>query len=151
LAYWIFQANPKEFHFLDALAAHAIRSWHVKQHAREIRAGDAAFLWKAGADSGIYARASLTSDPRPQPPSDQQLAHYAPKFHDALLHPSHLRSSLAVQMTFTRPILRAELRLHPSLANLSILRMPRGTNFAVTEAEGRLLDELAWQRRVAVV
>ena len=146
MACWIFQANPNEYRVLDALAAGIVRSWHVKQHATAIRSGDTVFIWKAGQDAGIYALATVTDNPRPMRPTADEVARYAPEFQVLLMQQDEVRAPLRVDLVLSAPISRTELRGHPVLRELSILRMPRGTNFAVTDAQGEVLLEIARAR-----
>jgi predicted RNA-binding protein with PUA-like domain len=146
MAYWVFQANPNEYSVVNALAAGIVRSWHVKQHASRIQTGDVVFIWKAGRDAGIFALATVTGQPRPMRATPQELGHYAPEFRALLTDQDQLRAPLGVDLVLPAPISRTELREHPVLRELSILRMPRGTNFPVTDAQGELLIELARQR-----
>ena len=146
MACWIFQANPNEYRVLDALAAGVIRSWHVKQHATAIRSGDTVFIWKAGQDAGVYALAAVTGEPRLMRPTDEEIALYAPEFRELLRQEDQLRAPLRVDLVLSAPISRTELRGHPVMRELSILRMPRGTNFAVTDVQGEALREIARTR-----
>ncbi len=146
---WIFQANPNEYSVVDALRAGVVRSWHVKQHGAQIHSGDGVFIWKAGKDAGIYALATVTGEPQLMQPTLEELSRYASQFRALLAAEDQLRAPLSVDLVLSSPLSRAELREHPILRALSILRMPRGTNFAVTDAQGDLLLEMARTQRAA--
>jgi len=61
--YWIFQGNPKEFNFIDAMRSKSIDNWTVSTHKDKIKVGDKVILWISGKDAGCYALAKITSDP----------------------------------------------------------------------------------------
>ncbi|MBX2875989.1 MAG: EVE domain-containing protein [Saprospiraceae bacterium] len=63
-AYWLFQAHPKKLHLVDALRANALHSFWVKAHKDKIHAGDKVILWQTGKKSGVYALATVRSEPR---------------------------------------------------------------------------------------
>lgn len=62
-AYWLFQAHPKKMHLVDALRANALHSFWVKAHKDKIHAGDKVILWQTGKNSGVYALATVRSEP----------------------------------------------------------------------------------------
>ncbi|NRB53885.1 MAG: EVE domain-containing protein [Saprospiraceae bacterium] len=62
-AYWLFQAHPKKLHLVDALRANALHSFWVKAHKDKIHAGDKVILWQTGKNSGVYALATVRSEP----------------------------------------------------------------------------------------
>ena len=50
---WIFQANPKHFDILGALAVLDEIRWRVPQYTDEVRPGDEVVIWRSGSESGI--------------------------------------------------------------------------------------------------
>jgi hypothetical protein len=54
----------------------------------------------------------------------------------------HLRVDLGVRKVLDPILPREVLKKHPKLANLSILRMAQGTNFAVTPEEAEVIEDL---------
>lgn len=62
-AYWLFQSNPKYYDLEGALRAGALRTWSVNQHRERIHPGDRVVLWQTGKDAGIYALATVTTEP----------------------------------------------------------------------------------------
>src|ERR1700686_3355307 len=60
---WIFQANQKYYDIDAALLSLREMSWSVNQYKQSIKAGDAVFLWKSGAEAGILAAATVLTAP----------------------------------------------------------------------------------------
>ena len=62
--YWIFQGNPKVYDFKKGLRDSLITNWTVSAHKDKIREGDKVILWIGGKNSGCYALAEVTSNPK---------------------------------------------------------------------------------------
>ena len=62
---WMFQADPKRYDILNALADPAVQryTWLVSQHKSKIKKDDVGLIWISGNDAGIYAVAEIISDP----------------------------------------------------------------------------------------
>lgn len=71
-AYWLFQAHPKKLHLVDALRANALHSFWVKAHKDKIQAGDKVILWQTGRKSGVYALATVRSEPHEAELSEEE-------------------------------------------------------------------------------
>jgi len=138
MSYWIFQADPKRYRLLDALAELDEILWEVNQHAREIHTGDSVLIWQAGANAGIYALAEVASEPASVTDFDP---HWTETERDRIAE-SRPRVRLKISdRLLDRPLLRSELRDDPALPSLSILKFAQGTNFPVSQEEwGRLLE-----------
>lgn len=62
-AYWLFQAHPKKLQLVEALRANALHSFWVKAHKDKIRIGDKVIVWQTGKQAGVYALATVRSEP----------------------------------------------------------------------------------------
>ena len=63
--YWIFQGNPKYYDAIGALRDRALKTWSVRQHKQEIKAGDKVIIWIVGKNSGCYGLATVASEVQP--------------------------------------------------------------------------------------
>lgn len=136
---WLFQANPKYYDLATELKKMHIDdddSWSVTRYREQMHTGDVVILWQSGAQRGIYGFAELTSEPykRDWQPDDKQIAEQ-PYQGEAWWVNLRLTKILA------KPVLATELKQHPLLQNLFVLRSPSGTNFAVTAEEWNALNE----------
>ncbi|MDZ7704394.1 MAG: AAA family ATPase [Trueperaceae bacterium] len=131
---WIFQANPKIVDFArrsKTLNVGDVDDWSVTRYKDDIRPGDCVMIWQSGEHAGIYAVGEISSDVYTLDQPD--------------LYTKNGQRT-AVDFRFTHipqpPILKDELRDHPVLKDLSILKAPQGTNFRVTERERQALFDL---------
>lgn len=141
---WIFQSNPKIYDAQGAVAQLPELGWLVNRHIKEIKPGHTVFLWVSGEDAGIIAQATILTEPGPMVVGEDEAPFYRnhEKFGDNVL-----RVKLRVDRVLQRRVTRKELQLHPALKELSILRGPLGTNFAVTDEEADALVELTQSHR----
>ncbi|MCC9604570.1 EVE domain-containing protein [Blastopirellula sp. JC732] len=135
---WIFQAIPQYFDLNEALKHIRIFRWRIKQFKNEIRAGDDVFLWLAGSDGGVVARGTVVTDPLDMEDSQEEL----PFVKEADKDKDRLSAAVEINTVFGVPVQREDLKAHPVLSSISILKQSRGTNFALTEDEADSLDAL---------
>ena len=115
---WIFQANPAYYDIDGAVRGLAEMNWTAHQYSSRIRAGDTAYLWRSGSEAGIVAIADVITDPTPMP--DQEGAAFIrdpEKFAG-----EQTRVRLRIAEAVDPPLLRAELKEHPVLRDLGVLR-----------------------------
>lgn len=140
---WIFQANPERYDILNALSDEEIGDemhWLVNQHKKDIAKGDIAMIWLSGKEAGIYALAEIVTDPQllEEPLAEKK---YWTDSEDK--EGSRLRVKMKIlKNMLNRPLLKEQLRNTNGLQNLSILKLPRGTNFAVTPDEWQIMKNL---------
>ena len=118
-----------------------LEHWEVRQHAKEIKAGDRAFIWEAGPDAGIVAVAIVKSDPAPMEDTPEEAKFY-PNGPPLEFQGKRLRVRVEVVQEITPIIHRSLLVKDPILKDLKIIRNPRGTNFSITEEQVDKLDAL---------
>lgn len=138
MRYWIFQCNPKRFN-LDARLGNpnSTTTWTVNQHKAEIAEGDQAFIWQAGPHRGLRAIMQIDSDPADIPETAIDAPYWADLRDRAL--------TCRVRGTFTSrfPVVAArKIAEAPGLQDLLFLRVPRGTNFPLSEDQADALLEL---------
>lgn len=143
---WIFQGNPEIFDVSAGVNLLKRLNWSVRQHKNEIEEGDQVYIWISGRNAGIVATATVTSSPSYYTDTPEETKLYPdgppPEFQG-----SQLRVWLRIDNVLTRRITRFELLDHPVLSNLTILAMPRATNFRVSSQQGRELESIV-QRRI---
>jgi predicted RNA-binding protein with PUA-like domain len=143
---WIFQANPTRYDILNALSDQEIQQyyWTINQHKREIKKGDLALIWMSGKEAGIYAVASIESDPTVTREPTAEGKYWA---NEGDRNISRLRAKVAnIVVLLNHPILRQELKSVEALKNLSIFKVAQGTNFPVTSDEWKVIKNLIDQK-----
>jgi len=136
--HWIFQANPRRFDIERRLRdPNPATTWLVTRYKNEIAPGDRAFIWKAGERRGVLAIMRIDSYPAEmlEVPGDKT---YWSDRADA-------RLACRVLGVFVDrfPLVTVDrIVALPGLRNLLILRVPQGTNYALTEEEAQLLARL---------
>lgn len=132
---WIFQANPKLYDIDAALTSLREMKWSVNQYKQSIKPGDAVFLWKSGPEAGIVAVATVLEGPAVMEQDGLQFAVLPDTFDKPGLRVL-LRIEDVYPVTLSRDVLKARL------PDLSILKSPQGTNFAITPEEGVVIREM---------
>lgn len=137
---WIFQGSPDKYHLSTSLQIEREEFWNLNQHAKDVRAGDRVLIWISGSEAGIYALGTVLTDPVVRPDSSTGVGYWC--------NPREgLKAKARVRVRYDRllfdcPLRKVYLQADPTLWDLSILRMPRATNFAVTEEEWQAIH--AW-------
>ena len=138
MRYWIFQCNPKRYDIDGRLAeGESEISWLVTRYKNDIAPGDLAFIWQAGPHRGVRAIMRVESAPGDLVDRDLDAQYWS--------DPGDKRLACRVQGTLIARFSVAgvdEIRAVPGLRDLSILRVPQGTNFAVSQEEAGLLLKL---------
>jgi predicted RNA-binding protein with PUA-like domain len=145
---WIFQANPKEYDVLNALADEKVGDkihWYVGQHKGKIVKGHIALIWMSGKEGGVYAVAKILSNPEETEEYPEEKKYWINTTKETT---KLLRVKLKViKRLINYPIFRNELKNIPQLKNLSILKFAQGTNFPVTSEEWKILSKLITDRK----
>jgi hypothetical protein len=135
---WLFQANPDFWNLAEQLEHRSVgdsETWLVTRYRDEMEPGQPVVLWQSGEDAGIYALGELIDEAFERPTRD-----FWPDREERGV------TEWAVQFVYTqildRPIPKAELLANPILKEMSVIRMPPGTNFEVTSEQWNALQEL---------
>jgi len=139
---WIFQGNPAVWDIRRAVHDFAATDFSVLRYKDEIKAGHTAFLWESGPKGGVVGVAELLEDPVERPHTHDQYT--IAESH--VLQGVHPRADIRVLKALDTPISRDEIRTHPGLEDLAILRFAQGTNFPVTPDEAQILHEMVDRR-----
>jgi 5-methylcytosine-specific restriction protein B len=134
---WIFQANPSKYCIGESLRAENEEYWNLNQHVREVAVGDRVLIWICGKNAGVYAVGTVLTVPIPMADSAKGQGYWLDKAAGRREKP---RVRVRYDRLFVdRPLYKDFIECDPDLWNLAILRQPRGTNFAVSEAEWQAL------------
>ncbi|KJH69770.1 EVE domain-containing protein [Aliterella atlantica] len=128
---WLFQANPKYSHILDAIQKLDRIYWLVTRYTEEIASGDGVLIWIAGKRSGIYALAEVDAAPQfmDEPPDM-----------DIWTMPIRAKARFYAPVIFQQklldaPLLKSALRYDHILSELEVIRRPHNSNFRVSEEQ----------------
>ena len=126
---WIFQINPDVFDITELIAGDEAE-WPLRQHAKDVREGDQVIIWLSGKKAGIYALATVLTDPSPVENTLEQQVRWGG-------HRSGKVPPATVMIQYNRvfsdtPFLKTSLVNHALLKDLRVIRLPRATNFAVS-------------------
>jgi hypothetical protein len=128
--YWIFQGNPDQFDVDGYIRGRQEVLWSVRQHKDRILAGDRVLLWRSGATGGVIADCSVID-----PPS-KEILEDAPELWKEKpdIQTGEMRCRLRVEDSFAdTPIARAAIKA--ALPEISIVKVPQGTNFEITQTD----------------
>ena len=136
---WIFQANPNYYDLTGAIDELTEITWAVNQYKKQVHAGDKVYLWESGKNAGILAVATVLSDPDIIPDDDREI-----KFIRKAENFSEKRLQVPLHIDYVLPerIRRKNLLDHPVLRSLEVITFPNATNFAVTDEQARILNEM---------
>jgi hypothetical protein len=136
---WIFQGNPKRYDNLRMLASQPGELWNLRQYAREVRVGDCVYIWVAGEAAGIYAVGTVLTPPEIMIDSPIGIRQWTDPREGRRTFPRvEVRYD---RVMLDRPLLKQYLRTDPILRDLTILRMPRATNYPLTAAQAGAIEE----------
>jgi AAA domain (dynein-related subfamily)/EVE domain len=134
---WIFQSNPDRYDLAGALRASSVETWLANQSRSEIKAGDTAYLWETGKQSGILAVATVLSDSALMPQSAGDA-----KFNLDDLSGDRWRVRLQVDKVLTSRVLKTDLIKDPILVNLPNIKFANATNFKLSSEEAAALANM---------
>ena len=132
---WIFQCDPKKYRVKEALLDEEVKNgfhWKVKQHKNEIAKGHIGLIWCSGKSAGIIAITELISDPGEFIESDAKKKYWIDSTNEDGVQ---FRVKMKVIEILKQPLTKEKIKVTDGLQDLSIVRMPRGTNFTVTKEE----------------
>ena len=135
---WLFQANPSIYNIDQALSELDELTWVVRQYKSEIRTGDRVYIWRAGADAGVVATATVEDDPAETAPAADDPYTLKPE----AFSKSELRVRLRIDTALPEAVRRSELLEHAVLKSLEVITFPNATNFRVSPEQDEALQTL---------
>lgn len=140
---WIFQGDPTTYDVRAAVRKLSRITWRLNQHKDDVETGHHVYLWESGSEAGIVAVAEISAKLPPGPMREEELPFLKQK---DKLETETDRVELRITGIVERTLTRTEIASHSELANLLILRQPRGTNFSVERTEAEALEKLLQDR-----
>lgn len=142
---WIFQGNPKYFDIDEYLSRYPnLIYWRTPTNQQEIQLGDRAYIWRAGAQSGVVAIGEIVELP---------IARSKVKFPEALSddlwnrdRPDSNENVVGIKIDEIRlneedaMLSRAMLANDPVFQENRIIRAPQGTVFRATPQQAERLS-----------
>ena len=139
---WIFQCDPKKYRIRNALADKEVIKgfhWRVKKYEKEITKGYIGLMWCCGKSAGIYAITELISDPGEFIESEVDKKYWIDSTEE---EGAKFRVKMKlIKSLIENPVTKETIKRN-GFQELSILSMPRGTNFRVTIEEWITLKQL---------
>ena len=120
---WIFQANPKIYDLERSLRNERLNDWRVTRYRSEIKIGDQIIFWKAGKKRGVYGLGKVISDLYQKSQGDWVV-------------------DVEYQGRVSKPVLYDDIKDHPILSNMMIMKVSQGTNFPVKTEEWSALKSM---------
>jgi len=142
---WIFQSSPKLRDLASEMRSASSLSWPLKQFRGEVKTGDRVYLWESGTNGGVVGVAEISDlSQKPAAGAEQMNLGFAGSAKRKRDNPR--RAMLKLLQSIDPALQRKVLISDEALANLSILRHPRGTNFPVTAEEAGVFDRMLQKR-----
>lgn len=139
---WIFQCDPKKYRIKNALADNEVIKgfhWRVNKYEIEIAKGHIGLIWCCGKSAGIYAITELISDPGEFIESEAEKKYWIDSTDE---EEAKFRVKMKlIKSLIENPVTKETIKRN-GFQELSILSMPRGTNFRVTIEEWITLKQL---------
>lgn|GEM_PF-5440869 len=137
---FIFQANPAYYDIEAAVNSLGEMNWSVKQHRRQVRAGDRVYIWKSEPNRGLIAEGTILTDPQPLPTQE------GPEFirDPERFAGEQLRVRLSIDQVLDPPLLAPELMDHPVLGEMRIFKIANNTDYRLSEEEDAALQSLVY-------
>lgn len=149
---WVFQGSPDKFDLDDYLSRYPeLIYWRTPRYAADISPGDRAFIWRAGDESGAVAIGTVVELPtpanqvkHPEALGDDLWISERPELEERKtgIHIEELRLSRAEMVP------RSVVKADAVLAATTLIRMPNGTVFKLSQDETEALERL-WGHAVS--
>lgn len=141
---WIFQVTPRSYEHADRVRQATVGdsdTWIVTRYSDSMQAGDPVVFWLAGEEAGIYAIGELLEQPTKHVSlPDEKPSGRARETSDQPVTAAQVRVRYTHRLT--PPLLQAELKAHPTLKQLRVIRHPDTETFRLTGNEWAALQEL---------
>jgi hypothetical protein len=144
---WIFQGSPENFDIDDYLSRYPeLIYWRTPKYSKEIAAGDRAFVWRAGEESGAVAIGTIVEAPVPRSSvnhpeaigDDLWIAEKPDPNEPATgIHIDEFRLGVKENM-----VPRDLVKNDPDLGKTTLIRMPNATVFKLTGTETKAMERL---------
>jgi predicted RNA-binding protein with PUA-like domain len=125
MAYWLLKTEPESFSWADQVVRgpsgepwSGVRNHQAKNFIKAMKAGDQAFFYHTGSHRQIVGLVDIISDPFPDPTDAAWLA-----------------VTTAANTPFAKPVTLAQIKAHPELAHMALIKQSRLSVQPVLETE----------------
>ena len=139
---WIFQGSPQIYDVESAIKSLDQFHWSVRQHKADVKIGDWVYIWVSGPEGGLLGSGIVETEVEETEENELEKQFWVKQPKESV----EPRVRIKKHRVFEVPIKRLDLVNEPNLKNLSLLRAPQGTNFAVREKEAETLRQMTSQR-----
>lgn len=135
MAYWLLKTDPETYSFADLVRDQAtswdgIRNHQARNYLAQMKAGDACLVYHSGPEPGIVGTAKVVKAAYRDPGADD---------------PRWLNVDVRAGKPLKRPVSLAEVKVHPVLKGMALVRQSRLSVSPV--APGEWLAALAAARK----
>jgi hypothetical protein len=153
MQYWIFQGNPKKYDVDGYLQKYDYVYWGLKQHEDKILKGDTVFFWRAQGGTknpyGLIAK-GIIKEPKVLRNQIKYPKNLGNEFWEEEFTVYEVVSGVQIVETRHTPgdgMMTSDLiKSDNLLTNLQIVKVKTGTNFLISEKEGKHIDKL-WNQQ----
>lgn len=147
---WVFQGNPDHFDVDEYLSCcPQLIYWRTRQHKRQIHLGDRAFIWRSGRPrktSGAIAIGRIVELPKPAREVDHPEVLGDDLWIATEADPDETTTGIRLEDVKLLPedgmVSWLTVEADPVLAKSTLIRIPRGTVFKLSDAETAALERL---------
>jgi predicted RNA-binding protein with PUA-like domain len=132
MAYWLLKTEPEVFSWADQMARGAqgepwtgVRNHQAKNFIKAMMPGDHAFFYHTSSHREIVGVVEIASEPFPDPTDEAWFA----------------VTTIGVR-PFARPVTLTQIKAHPDLSNMALLKQSRLSVQPVTPAEWAVITAL---------
>ena len=129
MGHWLFKEDPSHYSF-DQLLREKRTVWEgvsnnlALQHLRRVRKGDRAFCYHTGGEKAVVGVMRIVSNPYPDPGRGE---------------PRWVVVEVEAERRLRRPVTLGEIKGHPELSRLDLVRLPRLSVMPVAPAQWKRL------------
>jgi predicted RNA-binding protein with PUA-like domain len=132
MAHWLLKSDPDAYSFDDLVNDKTtrwdgIRNHQARSHVAAMKAGDQCLVYHSGSEPAIVGTAKIVKSAYPEPKADD---------------PRWVCVDIQAGKRLKRSVPLAEIRKHPELSNMGIVRQSRLSVCPVTDAEWDAAIEL---------
>ena len=136
-SYWLFKSEPETYSFSQLLRDqttnwNGVRNFQARNFLKQAQKGDLALIYHSGKDKAVVGIAKVTEGAYPDP--------------DLKKPGEWVQIRIAPVSSFSRTIPLSELKSHPELKNLMLIKQSRLSVMPVSPEHFDLLRELGGQK-----
>ena len=146
---WIFQGNPATFRIDDAVRELEKTTWLVKVNHKKMRPGQIVYLWRSahgGKPAGIIAKSKMVGIVTPMFSPKEVVQYWTDPNADNKREDRVWLEILEKVDENQSMIERDEFLESDILSDSLIIRQPTGTNYALSDIETEIIDDM-WDER----